>query len=199
MKNEYLESGRTKQKLKTRTKILDCARQFFREGKEISLEAIADAAGISRATIYRYYSSADILLGEVGVELQSPEDIFKQVRDLDFKEQLLGIQDYFNQRAIRYEEGFRKHLGVVLASAIPSHERGIRRVATLQNVLQHPSVELSREEREYLLASAAVLMDIEPLIVTKDICKLDNEKSLKALRWALEMILLGCQSRTSLY
>lgn len=194
MKDEYLHSGRSKQKLKTRAKIVECARHFFREGKEITLEAIADEAGVSRATIYRYYSSADLLLNEVGIELQSPEDLYRQVKDLDFREQLLGIQDYFNQRTTRYEEGFRKHLGAMLSSGTSSPERGARRIATLQKTLQHLPVELSGNEKKYLLASAAVLMDIEPLIVTKDICRLDNDESLRALRWALEMILLGCLS-----
>ena len=42
---------------------------------------------------------------------------------------------------------------------------------------------------------ATTLMGMEPFIVTKDVCGLDNEASKEVLRWGLELIIKGLEQK----
>jgi len=62
-------SGRTRQKLRTRKAILEAARRLLANGGGVpSIEAVAEEAMVSRATLYRYFPNLDILLAEVPLD-----------------------------------------------------------------------------------------------------------------------------------
>src|SRR5210317_1577494 len=133
MKNEYLNKGRTGQKQKTREKILQAAKEIQGKGVEFSLEKVAEMAGISRATIYRYYSNNDILSAEAVLDMRTrtPDQILSAFTKADLETTLLGIQQYYNTLAIKNEKAFRKYLSVILNPENPVSVRGARRIRTL--------------------------------------------------------------------
>ena len=51
--------------------------------------------------------------------------------------------------------------------------------------------EMDKETYKNLISISAILMGIDPLIASKDVCGLNNEESKRVLNWALEMILKG--------
>lgn len=191
MNNEYLKKGRTNQKLETREKILSSAQNFMNNGKRFTLEDVAKMAGVSRATVYRYYSNIDVLSAEAGLNIKtkSPDSIYKSLQDLDIKDQLLGMQEYYNKLAIEHEAAFRNYLSIILSSDSQQNKRGARRTRTLQMALEETN--LSKEEITNLRNLFTVLMGIEPLIVTKDVCGLNNNQSMDLLKWGMELILKG--------
>ena len=191
MKKTYLKSGRTNQKLETRKKIISSAQYYINKGMIFSLEDVAKHAKISRATVYRYYSKVEILSSEAGLEIQTKdsETIYKSLQHLELHNMLLGIQDYYNAHAIENEKAFRKYLSIVITSNETNIKRGARRNDTLQLALN--SSKKSQEEKTKLTNLLTVLMGIEPLIVAKDVCGLNNTESKKLLKWGMEMILKG--------
>ncbi|EAR00440.1 TetR/AcrR family transcriptional regulator [Maribacter sp. HTCC2170] len=193
MNNKYIDSGRKKQKLKTRNSILNTAQQFLTKGIDFSLEDVAKEAQVSRATIYRYYSNVDVLSSEAGLDLntQSPVEINNQLRDVGPIEKILGIQEYFNNLTIDNEAAFRKYLSVVLASAAPKAKRGARRTNTLQLAIDSEQFNINKTELTKLTNIATLLMGIEAFIVTKDVCELSDQASKETLQWGLQMILKG--------
>ena len=196
MNKPYLETGRIHQKQKTRNKILSSAKKYLIKGQDFTLEDIAKNATLSRATIYRYYSNVEVLSREAGLDLhtKSPESIVEPLLHKDTDEILMGIQDYFNFLAMENEAAFRKYLSVVVASNAKENIRGARRIKTLQLALQKNDFDLSQSEYDKLIVVATVLMGIEALIVTKDVCRLNNQRSSEVLQWGLEMILKGLPS-----
>jgi AcrR family transcriptional regulator len=62
MSTEYLESGRTRQKQRTRDQLIAAARELITSGDTPRVEDVAEAAGISRTTTYRYFASQAELL-----------------------------------------------------------------------------------------------------------------------------------------
>ena len=193
MNNEYLGSGRTLQKKKNREKILDSAQQFLQQRRDFTLEEIADNAGVSRATIYRYFPNSEILSAEAALDVntESCESIFKHAKHADPIKTLLNIQDYFNRLALDNEPAFGKYLSVLLHTSELSEKRGARRPKTLQLALEEAQLSMSKEDLQNLRNMASVIMGIEPLIVTKDVCALNNEQSLNLLKWGFEMMLRG--------
>ena len=59
---DYLESGRTRQKQRTRDQLIAAARELITAGDTPRVEEVAEAAGISRPTAYRYFASQAELL-----------------------------------------------------------------------------------------------------------------------------------------
>ena len=191
MKEEYFKSGRINQKLETRDKILTSAQYFINKGLEFTLEDVAKKSGISRATIYRYYSKIEILANEAGLDIstKSPEKIIENLKEKKLEEKILGIQNYYNTLAINHESAFRKYLCTVLASNSSEIKRGARRKRTLQLALENTSI--NRNEREKLVNLLTILMGIEPLVVAKDVSGLNNKQSMEIMKWGMQLILKG--------
>lgn len=191
MNKKYVDSGRTNQKLETRSKILISAQYYLNNGMEFNLEDIAKRTGISRATIYRYFSNVDILAAEAGldVSVKSPNTIYEGLEGKEIQEKVLEIQDYYNTLTLDNENLFRKYISAVLDTTTPTAERGARRKKTLQLVLQETN--FTDQEKEKLSNLLTLFMGMEPYIVTKDVCGLDNEESSQLLQWGIYLIFKG--------
>ena len=191
MKDEYFKKGRVRQKQETREKILSSTQELMNSGEKFTLEDVAEKAGVSRATIYRYYSNIDILSAEAGIDIntKSPKTIYENLQGLEIKDKLLGVQEYHNNHALDNENAFRNYLSIVLTSDAKYNKRGARRSKTLKMVLEEAN--LTKSEITNLQNLFTVLMGIEPLIVTKDVCGLNNEQSKKLLKWGMELLLKG--------
>lgn len=193
MSKPYIDTGRKKQKIKTRSILLKTAQKLMAKGTNFSLEDVAKEAKVSRATIYRYYSNIDVLSAEAGLDLntESPMAINKKLQHLDTSKKILAIQAYFNQLTVNHEAAFRKYLSIVLALDSPLAKRGARRPKTLELALAQKDLGLDQNQTQNLANIASVLMGIEAFITTKDVCGLSNEASKQTLQWGLEMVLKG--------
>lgn len=199
MKNEYLNKGRTGQKQKTREKILQAAKKLQGKGVEFSLEHVATVAGVSRATIYRYYSNKDILSAEAVLDMRTrtPDQILSEFSESDLETTLLGIQRYYNTLAIKNEKAFRKYLSVILNPENPVSARGARRIRTLLRAVEDKNSSIASKDQERLVYMATLMMGIEAFIVTRDVCQLDEETSEEVLHWGLKTLIKGLQCKDS--
>ena len=190
MNESYLQSGRSNQKLETRKKILAGARQLLALQGQFTLEDVAKHVDISRATIYRYYSNIDVLISEAGIGV--PEDsksILRTLKDLDLSAKLRGIQRYYNTYTLDNEAAFRKFLSIHINADQSDNKRGARRTSTLQMALEDS--QLNSKEKKDLAMLLTLLMGMEPFIITKDVCGLNNKASLELLNWGFDLILKG--------
>ncbi|MBT8235489.1 MAG: TetR/AcrR family transcriptional regulator [Bacteroidia bacterium] len=198
MNSNYIESGRTKQKQKTRNAILASAKRFLTSGQDFTLEDIAESASISRATVYRYFSNVDILALEAGLDIhtKSPEMIYDPLRKLSTDKALKDIQSYYNHLAIDNEAAFRRYLSLVISPSSKGVKRGARRNQTLRLAMEEGDLNLTQHQKEKLIVVLTTLMGIEAMIVTKDVCQLNNKESIDILKWGLEMVLNGLKTRS---
>ena len=193
MSKEYLRKGRTGQKQKTREKILQAAKELQDRDDEFTLEKVAEHAGVSRATIYRYYSDKDVLSAEAVLDMRTltPKQILTSYRDADLESTLLGIQEYYNKLTIDNERAFRKYLSVLLNPDNQVSLRGARRVQTLAQALAEKEAPISSADRQKLIYLATLMMGVEAFIVTRDVCRLDEKTSQEVLQWGLKTLLKG--------
>lgn len=194
MSNIPLDTGRSQQKLKTRAKILETTQDLMQKGQAKSLEYVANTAGISRATIYRYFSNINTLCSEAGLDIhtKSPVTLFQEVKHLSVMDRVLYIQNYFNDLFLENEPAFRTYLSLYLKEDIDNSKRssrGARRIAALKLALIPVQNQLDNMTYEKLIIVSTVLMGTEPLIATKDVCNLNNSDSKETLKWGLEIIL----------
>ncbi len=191
MNEKYIDTGRTNQKQETRDKLLKGAQHFLKKGETFNLEDVAKRSGVSRATVYRYYSNVEVLTTEASLDITtlSSEDILQGLQDKNLEEKVMGIQDYFNSLALDNEHAFRKYLSAVLAPSSIETKRGARRIKALALALENENI--PAKQKSDLTILLALLMGIEPLIVTKDVANLNNRESVRLLKWGMDLILKG--------
>ena len=197
MNSISLQKGRVNQKIKTRTRILSAAKRLMAKSKKVSLEDIAQEAKVSRATIYRYFSNIDLLSAETSLDIHhiSPQQLLEEVKELTLEQRILYVQNYYNQLAQDHELVFRRYLSAVLSASVDSKQklRGARRAETMDLILDSIGSGLSKKDLKQLKNIATVLMGIDAVIVTKDVCGLTNQQAKDTLQWGLNMILKGIE------
>ncbi|WP_318309522.1 TetR/AcrR family transcriptional regulator [Flagellimonas crocea] len=195
MKNEHIESGRKNQKLNTRDKILEATRKQLEKKVPLTMEGIAENAGISRATIYRYYTNTDAISMDLLLQLDVPntDTVFEKNKEASPRDAILSIQKAYLDFSFRNEQTSRKFLAAVLSSPNSKMKRGQNRITTLRNYFASHKTSLSEEEKEKLIHVSVLLMGIESVITAKDVCGLDDETAANSITWGLEMILKGCR------
>lgn len=201
MKDQFLKEGRINQKLQTRSEILKSAQVLLNKEPKISLEKVAEHAGISRATIYRYFSNIELLTTEalLHTHFLRPEELEKKVKGLSLEETLHTLQSHYNTISQEHELVFRRYLSVTLKESIVSKKklRGARRVEALKLALRPFEGLLSKEDHKRLIHISTLLMGIDALLVCKDVCELDDKEANELLEWALDLILGGIRKGSS--
>jgi len=192
-----LHKGRIKQKLNTRSNILDAAKRLLDKNIDFGLDDVATEAGFSRATVYRYFSEVELLKLETLLDFQTKISIhdLEVMKGSSIRERIFKIQDYFNKLAQNNESTFRMYLSHVLKESVKSNQnknlRGARRINILEEVLAPVTTETNRDTIQKFIVIATLLMGIESLIVTRDVCQLNTAQSDEILIWGLEMVIQG--------
>ncbi len=189
MKENYITTGRVKQKLETRDKILSSAGKMLNERTELTLEEVAKNAGVSRATIYRYFSDPEVLAREAALDIKTkkPNELYQELRHKSTDEMILATQNYFNELTLDHEMTFRNYLSAVITKSSAETKRGARRKKTLDLILKDTA--LTPKEKKDLANLVTLLMGVEPIIITKDVCGLNNQQSLDLMQWGIKLIL----------
>jgi len=190
---------RANQKARTRTAIIEAGQRLRRKGRTPTIEDVASEARVSRATAYRYFPTKEALQVELtGVTpgVAPVEEMLGNLGTRDVEKRLLRLLDTFGPITVAEEEQFRTALRVYQDTWLRSRRNGDasptvregRRMRWLDEVLE-PAADLSEDQRTRLRAALALTLGIESLVVMKDVCRLDDEEALAALRWAATVLL----------
>lgn len=192
--------GRRNQKLRTRRALIDAAVTLLREGRTVTIADAAEAAQVSTATAYRYFSSPPELLQEAQTLLRTPDvladlpadpaqrldAIVSRVADLQFGDEAMwrallraGMERWF-QQARRAEQGDQ-------ADEIPIRNR--TRLDLTRAALEPLTGTLTPAEQRRLTMAVTLVYGVEALVSTRDACGLDPEEAKEVMRWAAGALL----------
>ena len=170
---------RVGQKLRTRRDLLAAARALIDRGAEINLSAVADEAGISRATIYRYFSEPTALALEAVLDgaVTVPENVIPD--DMSPRERVFAVHRYW----LSFYRASENRLRVLVARAIepgsngaPRYRRIARRLPMFVEALTPARAELGETRFEDLTLALTVACGFENYLTMKDILRLDEER-----------------------
>jgi AcrR family transcriptional regulator len=158
-----LNSGRINQKHRTRNALTEAAAQLLRQGREPSLEEVADAAQVSRATAYRYFPTQELLLAGVAVlsaNLGGDARLEAAMETPDVETRLDKLVQEFHGRFSSNEMAYRTLLRLMLQQPKPDsdnqeqpHARGSRHVHWLHEALAPIRSQLGPKRLERLIAA----------------------------------------------
>jgi AcrR family transcriptional regulator len=114
MSTAYEDSGRTRQKQRTRNDLIAAARDLIsQEGSAPTIEEAAAAASISRTTAYRYFRTQKDLLVAAHPEIELASLLPDDVGD-DPEVRLLAVVQAFIEKVVEYEPQQRTMLRLSL-------------------------------------------------------------------------------------
>jgi AcrR family transcriptional regulator len=164
-----------------------------------SVEETAAAAGVSRATAYRYFPSQETLeleVADISPDVAATEAALEHLATDDLEARLIALLEAFNPILPAKEEHFRRALWVYQDTWLRSHRNGEvspavregRRMRWLDQVLE-PATTLPGDRKRRLLSALALTLGGDAFVVMKDVCHLGDDEALDVLRWAALAIL----------
>ncbi len=185
---------RVNQKRRTRSELLRAARAIIEKGEQPSVAEVADQAGISRATAYRYFSTPDDMIREAvldgvatSIKLEPPSataDAAEVQRHLDRL-----VSDVF--RMILDNEAVFRTLLSTSATGNNQNRRGGRRISWLKETLNPLAAQMPSKDFQRLINALSLVMGIESMVVMRDICDLEPKDAENVLRWTAKTLLEG--------
>jgi AcrR family transcriptional regulator len=182
MTTPYAATGRRQQKSRTRNALVEAARGILAEGEEPTVESAARAAGISRTTAYRYFSSADALVRGAHPEVELIS-LLGEDPPTDVRERLdLVLTEHF--RIIReWEPQLRASLAASLRpGATPPVLRQGRAIGWILEALSPLSQDFTAAERRQLAVRIRSVAGIESLVWLVDVARLSRKRAFEAMR-----------------
>lgn len=172
--------------------MLATARRLMQDGETPSVSAVAEAAGVSRATAYRYFPSQAALVSAVVDEALGP--ILEWTSsDKDAETRVADLLASSMPRILEYEATFKAALKLSLdqwaqrqagrLGTEPPFKRG-HRVDLLQAAIAPLKKTLPRKSFARLAKALSLTYGLEVLIILKDLWGLDADEMREVAVWA---------------
>jgi AcrR family transcriptional regulator len=190
------QTGRYRQRRRTRAAIVAAAMELMKDGRAPSMSQIAEAADVSRRTIYLYFPTLEQLLldATLGALTQSPVD--EAIEAADPGGQDAGARVEAMVTAIDSLTGETLPLGrslIRLTVDAPGDNgvprRGYRRVAWIEQAVGPLRDRLGPERFERLVSALAMVIGWEARIVLQDIRGLPPGRQGDVCLWAARALI----------
>ncbi|MEZ4520506.1 MAG: TetR/AcrR family transcriptional regulator [Thermomicrobiales bacterium] len=196
------EGGRVNQKRRTRSELVATAITLLDQGKRPTIPELAEAAGVSRATAYRYFSSQEALLMEITLEVRATEveeRIARQPASDDAFERLEHLVESTVGVVLEHEAMFRIMLRASLEPKIDEHHvRKARRVRWIEEALEPIREKVSTPVLAHVIGGVVPYLGIEAVIALKDLYDLNSEEVMNQSKWACKALLRAALSNPEL-
>lgn len=189
-------SARPNQRLRTRKDMLQAAARLMRQGRNPTLEEVAEEALMSRATVYRYFPSAEALLLEASLDLAvpKPEELFRSERSDDPVARVAQVDAALDDMIVANEASLRMMLvhslqrgarGTV-AGALPARQN--RRTPLIEAALAPARGQFKPAALDTLTKALALVVGPEAMVVFKDVLQLKDGESRKVKLWIIRAL-----------
>jgi AcrR family transcriptional regulator len=185
-----VQGGRVRQRRRTRAAIVAAACELLRAGGTPSVGEIADAADVSRRTVYSYFPTLEQLLLDATLGMLSQtavDDAIDAADEGGAPEQRVDamIRAFASISADTLPLGRSLiRLTVDATRDDPSSpKRGYRRIGWLERALEPLRDRLDPDEFERLVSALAMVVGWEAEIVLQDLRGLDHEAELDVTLW----------------
>jgi AcrR family transcriptional regulator len=191
MSTAYEESGRTRQKARTRGELIAATRALIEEGTPSpTVEQAAERASVSRTTAYRYFPSQTALLIAAHPEITTTSLLSDDAGD-DPAARLDQAVERFVTMVLETEGQQRTMLRLSLEA---SDERELplrqgRAIGWFTDALAPLEAQLGKAEIRRLAVGIRSATGIEALVWLTDVAGLSRPAAARQLRWTAQALL----------
>lgn len=192
--------GRVAQKQRTRLQLLHAARELRAAGRVPSVADVADAAGISRTTAYRYFPTQETLLAEATADplIDAVKEAIARVRDqTDVIKRVDAVFAELAPQLLQQEPELRTLLKISLENSLEEvHRRHIpllsgHWVRAWDGILEPLRHDVPPKTYALMVRTLGTLLSVETLNVLSDACDLDEDATIEAIRSAARSMVRG--------
>jgi AcrR family transcriptional regulator len=192
MSISYEETGRTRQKARTREAVIAAARAQMAVGTTPTVEQAADAAGVSRATAYRYFPNQRTMLVAAYPEIEARSLLGADPPD-DVAARLDRVVDEVTRMLIDKEPELRTMLRLSLEADEDQRQNLLLRqgrvIGWLEEALQPLRRSVSKAELRRLVYAIRCAVGIEALVWLCDVAGLSRSEAVEVMRWSASGLL----------
>jgi AcrR family transcriptional regulator len=190
-------AGRINQKQRTRQALVDAATALAANGRPLTIADVAEAARVSVATAYRYFSNPNDLVLEAAVARSPASEIMADLPDDpadridEVVRRLAEIQfgDEALWRAMLRADLERWAHEAVLDPEARVPARGTNRLDMVEEALAPLAEQLPPELHRRLIMATMLVCGMEALVAARDACGLEPDEATKVMRWAARALL----------
>lgn len=190
-------AGRTNQKQRTRQALVDAAKTLVANGRPLTIADVAEAAHVSVATAYRYFSNPNDLVLEAAVHEAATPRVRQIMADLpddriDEVVRRLAEFQFGNEalwRAIHRADLERWAHEAVLDPDARVPTRGSNRLDIVQEALAPLAEKLPPQLHRTLIMATMLVCGMEALVAARDACGLGPSEATEVMRWAAQALL----------
>jgi AcrR family transcriptional regulator len=187
---------RANQRYRTRKDLIAAAERLMKNGHKPSLEEVAEAARVSRATAYRYFPNVEALLIEAPLESAAPdiEALFAGDESVDPEARIDKAEAAMHRMAFDNETGIRLMLAAALTRAAQQGQddavplRQNRRSALIDAALAPARGKFRKGIYAKLRAALAVVFGSESMVVFRDVLRVDEKEARQVKSWAVRAL-----------
>jgi AcrR family transcriptional regulator len=189
MSTAYEESGRTRQKARTRGELIAATRALIAAGAASpTVEEAAEAASVSRTTAYRYFPSQKALLIAAHPEIDASSLLPDDPGDDPAARLDLAVEKFVGL-VVETEAQQRTMLRLSLESDTDLPLRQGRAIGWFEDALAPLEPRLGKAEIRRLAVAVRSAAGIESLIWLTDIAGLSRDEAARQLRWSAQAML----------
>lgn len=170
----------------TKTAILTAGSALAAQGRIPTVTEAARAAGVSRATAYRYFPTQSALALELELPLGSFDQQLVDTEGLPLADRVRAVCEIIGRGTFRHEQFLRDRLRASLEADDRrlGRQRARLRREVVEELLREVRGKLSAARYARLAGLLDLLMGIESVIVLTDVAGLDQDDAVAALGWA---------------
>jgi AcrR family transcriptional regulator len=184
--------GRVHQKARTRDALIRAARELLAEGTAPTVEDVAAAASISRATAYRYFPNQRALLVATYPEI-ADASLLGDAPPADAAARLEIVTGAIARQAVEHEPELRAMLRLSLEPDAPTRRdrpfRVGRRIGWVADALTPLEGTLSERDLQRVTLAIASAVGIDALVWLTDIARLSRPQAVDVMRWSARALL----------
>lgn len=188
----YELKGRRRQKARTRTALINGARELLAEGVTPTVEQAAERADIARTTAYRYFANQSALLLATFPELDEPS-LLGADPPSDPAARLDIVTERVSRQILDHEPELRANLHIALRPDAskddrPPLRRG-RAIRWFEDALSPLKGQVPEEELHRLVLAIRATVGIEALVWLTDVGGLSRAEAVATMRWSAQALL----------
>ena len=188
-------AGRPNQRRRTRKDLLEAAARLMKQGRKPSLEEVAEAALVSRATAYRYFPSMEALILEASLDVAAPstDEVFKGAPAADPVARVERVDAAFDEMMAANEASLRMMLVQSLQRGLSEEggqlpKRQNRRTPMIEAALEPSRKQFKPADLQMLSRALALVIGTEGMVVFKDVLQVSDAEARKVRRWAIRAL-----------
>ena len=188
----YEQTGRIRQKARTRTALVQSARELLGDGITPTVEEAAEHADVSRTTAYRYFPNQRALLIATLPVLAAPS-LLPDPAPTEPEARLRVVAEALATLVVDHEHELRTQLRLSLERDGDGQRelpyRTGRAIGWIEDALAPLRGRMPKPELHRLVLAIRCAVGIEPLVWLTDVAGVSREEAVEVMCWSADALL----------